>query len=129
MQVACPAAAALAPQRIAVHWMSSNSLLELLPAATNVTRYNNNNNTAAAPSRQLQLNLPPACAAPNIKFWARLGSASYGMFAGANAKLPGVRPVLRWTSKVTKVSCCGAAVAGYNLEQWFVQTEQGIRNM
>ncbi|WIA31130.1 hypothetical protein OEZ86_001150 [Tetradesmus obliquus] len=99
-----PAAAALAPQRIAVHWMSSNSLLELLPpATTNITRYNNKSNTAAAPSRRLQLNLPPACAAPNIEFWARLGSASYGMFAAAHAKLPGVRPVLRWTSMVTRV--------------------------
>uniref|UniRef100_A0A383VUW1 Alanine racemase N-terminal domain-containing protein n=1 Tax=Tetradesmus obliquus TaxID=3088 RepID=A0A383VUW1_TETOB len=104
LEVACPAAATLAPQRIAVHWMSSNSLLELLPpAATNITRYNNRNNTAAASSRRLQLNLPPACAAPNIEFWARLGSASYGMFAAANAKLPGVRPVLRWTSTVTRV--------------------------
>jgi hypothetical protein len=113
VQVACPVAASLAPQRIAVHWMSSNSLLELLPPLQQPTSdTSNKSNTAAASRTRLQLNLPPACAAPNIEFWARLGSAAYGMSAEGNAQLPGVRPVLRWTSRVTRVSngCVTGAV-------------------
>lgn len=65
LQVTRPVAAALAPQPVAIHYAASDPFLALMPEGENITR-------AQPPTG------PPACASPNIEFWARLGSVLYG---------------------------------------------------
>ncbi|WIA42041.1 hypothetical protein OEZ86_009330 [Tetradesmus obliquus] len=98
LQVACPVAASLAPQKVAVHWVNSDEALELIPKPNK--RYGN---------YRMQPVIPAVCNnASNIEYWARMGTAIYGSFVdnyadAAEGSGPGTAPVLRWTSKVKSV--------------------------
>lgn len=97
--MACPVAASLAPQKVAVHWVNSDEALELIPKPNK--RYGN---------YRMQPVIPAVCDnASNIEYWARMGTAIYGSYVenyadAAEGSGPGTAPVLRWTSKVKSVS-------------------------
>jgi hypothetical protein len=96
--VTCPVAASLAPQQVALHWVSSDEVLNLIPDASR-----------RRGSYRMEPVIPAVCNAPNIEFMARMGTAIYGSYWDnyANALYgsgPGTGPVLQWTSKVKSVS-------------------------
>ncbi|KAF6254732.1 hypothetical protein COO60DRAFT_1462547 [Scenedesmus sp. NREL 46B-D3] len=96
-KVACPVAASLAPQKIAVHWVNTDEALALIPKPNK--RYGN---------YSMQPVIPPVCDAPNIEHWARMGTAIYGSHIenyadAAEGFGPGTAPVLHWTSTVKAV--------------------------
>lgn len=97
LQVACPVAASLAPQKVAVHWVNSDEALQLIPKPNK--RYGN---------YRMQPVIPAVCNASNIEYWARMGTAIYGSYVENYADPvegsgPGTAPVLRWMSKVKSV--------------------------
>jgi hypothetical protein len=108
LQVVCPVAASLSPQKVAVHWVNSDEALSLIPKPNK--RWGN---------YRMQPVIPAVCNASNIEYWARMGTAIYGSYLENYADPvegsgTGTAPVLRWTSKVQSVSgshmiCCGTA--------------------
>jgi hypothetical protein len=100
LQVVCPVASSLAPQKVAVHWVNSDEALDLIPKPNK--RWGN---------YRMQPVIPAVCNASNIKYWARMGTAIYGSYLEnfadpVEGSGTGTAPALRWTSKVQSVGGC-----------------------
>lgn len=80
LSLVCPAAAALAPRPLALHWADSREVLRLL-------------------GEEGRMVLPAGCCAAgsNVEWWARLGRLTYGGDSGVNQgrQHGGVAPVMR----------------------------------